>query len=90
MHRGQFVPGGQRNDQVAMNDRQPASRDDQAAIRNAPEGRERALYLGRVANVGRAQGKTAIGSISLAKKIANATSGVNSISRLPLTARCKI
>ena len=66
-----------------MNDRQPASRDDQAAIRNAPEGRERALYLGRVANVGRAQGKTAIGSISLAKKIAKATSGVNSISPPP-------
>ena len=52
--RGQFVPGRQRDDQIAMNRRQRARRHDQAAIRGAREGRDGALDLAGVAHVDRA------------------------------------
>ena len=52
--RGQFVPGRQRDDQIAMNHRQRARRHDQTAIRGAREGRDGALDLARVAHVDRA------------------------------------
>ena len=50
---GQFVPGRQRDDQIAMKLRQRARRHDQAAIRSAREGRDGALDLARVAHVDR-------------------------------------
>ena len=46
--RGQPVPGRQRDDQIAMNERRPARRHDQAAIRNAREGRDGALDVAGV------------------------------------------
>lgn len=46
---GQFVPGRQRGDQVPMNCRQRASRDDQAVVARAREGCYGALNLGRIA-----------------------------------------
>ena len=49
------MPGRQRDDQIAMNDRQSAPRHDQAAIRGAREGRDGALDLAGVAHVDRAQ-----------------------------------
>ena len=52
--RGQFVPGRQRDDQIAMRARQRARRHDQAAIRGAREGRDGALDLAGVAHIDRA------------------------------------
>jgi hypothetical protein len=51
---GQFVPGRQRDDQIAMSARQRARRHDQAAIRGARECRDGALDLAGVAHVDRA------------------------------------
>jgi hypothetical protein len=48
--RGQFVLGRQRDDQVAMNERQRARGHDQTAIRGAREGRDGALDLAGVAH----------------------------------------
>jgi hypothetical protein len=45
IHRGQFVPGRQRDDQIAMKRRGPARWHDQTAIRSAREGRDGALDL---------------------------------------------
>src|SRR5262245_53716503 len=54
VHRGQLVAGRKLDDQIDMNSRQRARRDDQTAVRGAREGRNGALDLGRVANVDRA------------------------------------
>ena len=51
--RGQFVSRRQSDDQIAMNVRQRAPRNNQAAIRGACEGRHGALNLARVAHVDR-------------------------------------
>ena len=48
------MPGRQRDDQIAMNERQPACRHDQAAAGGAREGRNCAFDLGGVAHVDRA------------------------------------
>ena len=42
------MPSRQRDDQIAMNKRRPTRRDDQAAIRNAREGRDGALDVAGV------------------------------------------
>jgi len=47
------VPGCERDDQIPMTDRQRARRHDQAAVRRAREGRDRALNLAGVAHVHR-------------------------------------
>src|SRR6516164_3554377 len=52
---GQFVPGCKRDDQVAMNDRQRAPRQDYASVRGAREGRNSALDLAGIAHVDRTQ-----------------------------------
>src|SRR5215471_1376958 len=52
---GQFVPGYKRDDQVAMNQRQHAPRQDHAAVRGAREGRKSALDLAGIEHVDRAQ-----------------------------------
>jgi hypothetical protein len=51
---GQFVPGRQRDDQIAMKLRQRTPRHDHAAIRRAREGRDSTLDLADVAYVDRA------------------------------------
>jgi len=48
---GQFVPGRQRDDQIIMNERRPACRQDQTAIRPARECCDGALDLGRIVHV---------------------------------------
>jgi Tripartite tricarboxylate transporter family receptor len=53
VNRGQFVSGRQRDDQIAMNRRQSASRYDQAAIRGTREGRDSALDLASVTHIDR-------------------------------------
>ena len=53
VNRGQFVSGRQRDNQIAMNRRQSASRYDQAAIRGTREGRDSALDLAGVTHIDR-------------------------------------
>src|SRR5215472_9975240 len=51
VNRRQFVSGRQRDDQIAMNRRQSASRYDQAAVRGTREGRDSALDLASVTHI---------------------------------------
>jgi hypothetical protein len=51
----QFVPGCQRDDQIAMDDRQATCRHDQTTISLARNRRDPALDLIRVAHIDRAQ-----------------------------------
>jgi hypothetical protein len=53
--RGQLVLGRKRDDQVAMNHRQRAPRQDHAAVRGAREGRNSAFDLAGIEHVDRAQ-----------------------------------
>src|SRR3954469_23543991 len=51
--RGQFVPGRERDDQLAMTLRRGTRRHDQTSIRSAREGRDGALDLAGVTDVDR-------------------------------------
>src|SRR5262249_31717122 len=51
--RGQFVPRGERDEQIAVSRRQRASSYDQTAIRSAREGRDAVLDRGCLAHIAR-------------------------------------
>src|SRR5215813_15283258 len=53
IHRREFVPRHQRDDQMPMNRRATAWHDDQTAIRGAREGRDDTLDLGRLTQIDR-------------------------------------
>src|SRR5262245_44653666 len=53
IHRREFVPRHQRDDQMPMNRRPPAWHHDQTAIRGAREGRDDTLDLGRLTQIDR-------------------------------------
>ena len=53
--RGQPVPGRERDDQLTMNEREPARRHDQASVRSTRKRRDGSLDLAGIADVDRAQ-----------------------------------